>query len=68
VPIFVDSGVSRGQRGANATAVNLSFQERSHLIYVLFTLMRLSGPVPDPLLLRKSDSAGNRTRDPWVCS
>jgi hypothetical protein len=25
-------------------------------------------PVPDPLLLRKSGSAGNRTRDPWVCS
>jgi hypothetical protein len=25
-------------------------------------------PVPDPLLLRKSDSAGNRTRDLWICS
>jgi hypothetical protein len=25
-------------------------------------------PVPDPLLLRKSGSAGNRTRDLWVCS
>jgi hypothetical protein len=25
-------------------------------------LMRLSGPLPDPLFLRKSDSAGNRTR------
>jgi hypothetical protein len=24
--------------------------------------------VPDPLLLRKSGSAGNRTRDLWVCS
>jgi hypothetical protein len=24
--------------------------------------------VPDPLLLRKSSGAGNRTRDPWVCS
>jgi hypothetical protein len=23
-------------------------------------------PVPDPLLLRKSGSAGNRTRDLWV--
>jgi hypothetical protein len=23
---------------------------------------------PDPLLLRKSDSAGNRTQDLWVCS
>jgi hypothetical protein len=26
------------------------------------------GPVPVPLLLRKSGSAGNRTRDLWICS
>jgi hypothetical protein len=25
-------------------------------------------PVPDPVLLRKSGSAGNRTRDLWICS
>jgi hypothetical protein len=25
-------------------------------------------PVPDPLLLRKSDSAGNPTQDLWICS
>jgi hypothetical protein len=25
-------------------------------------------PVPDPLLLRKSGSAANRTRDLWICS
>jgi hypothetical protein len=25
-------------------------------------------PVPDPQLLRKSGSAGNRTRDLWICS
>jgi hypothetical protein len=25
-------------------------------------------PVPDPLLLRKSGSAINRTRDFWICS
>jgi hypothetical protein len=25
-------------------------------------------PVPEPLLLRKSGSAGNRTRDLWICS
>jgi hypothetical protein len=25
-------------------------------------------PVPDLLLLRKSGSAGNRTRDFWICS
>jgi hypothetical protein len=26
------------------------------------------GPVPDPLLLRKSGSAGNQTRDLWTAS
>jgi hypothetical protein len=26
------------------------------------------GPIPDPLLLRKSGSAGNRTRDLWIYS
>jgi hypothetical protein len=31
-------------------------------------LTRLSGPVPDLLLLRKSGSAENRTRDLWFCS
>jgi hypothetical protein len=25
-------------------------------------------PVPDPLLLRKSGSSRNRTRDLWICS
>jgi hypothetical protein len=25
-------------------------------------------PIPDPLLLRKSGSTGNRTRDLWICS
>jgi hypothetical protein len=25
-------------------------------------------PVPDPLLLRRSGSAGNGTRDLWICS
>jgi hypothetical protein len=25
-------------------------------------------PIPDPLLLRKSGSAGNRTQDLWICS
>jgi hypothetical protein len=30
-------------------------------------LTRLIDPVPDPLLLRKSGSTGNRTRDFWIC-
>jgi hypothetical protein len=31
-------------------------------------LMRLSGPCLDPLLLRKSGSAENRTWDLWICN
>jgi hypothetical protein len=27
-----------------------------------------AGPVPDPLLLRKSGRAGNQTWDLWICS
>jgi hypothetical protein len=68
----VDRGVSRGQRGGSPTAVNLSFLDRSR--YFFFQIApHLSSqgwmdPVPDPLLLRKSGSARNRTRDLWVCS
>jgi hypothetical protein len=39
------------------------FQVAPHL-----SLQGLSGPVPDPLLLRKSGSAGDQTRDHCVCS
>jgi hypothetical protein len=64
VSTFVDRVVSRGQRGATPTAVNLSFLDRSR--YFFFQVApHLSwrawvDPVPDPLLLRKC-SAGNRT-------
>jgi hypothetical protein len=67
VSIFVDRGVSRGQRGGSLTSVNLSFLDRSR--YFFFKVVpRLSSrrwvdPVPDLLLLRKSGSAENRTRD-----
>jgi hypothetical protein len=46
--------------------------DRSH--YFLFQVPRQLysrgwvDPVPDPLLLRKAGSAGNRTRDLWVCN
>jgi hypothetical protein len=72
VPTFADRGVSRGQRGGFPTVVNLSFLDRSRyfsfkqlLIYPHKGWVDL---VPDPLLLRKSGSAGNRTRDLWVSS
>jgi hypothetical protein len=67
VPTFVDRGLSRGQRGVVTTAVNLSFLDRSR--YFSFKVApQLSwrgwvDPVSDALLLRKSGSAENRTRD-----
>jgi hypothetical protein len=39
-----------------------------HPSSALIILTMLSGPVPDPLLVRKSGSAGNRTRNLWICS
>jgi hypothetical protein len=71
VPTFADRGVSRGQRGGSRTAVNLSFIDRS--LYFFFQVApHLSSrswvdPVPGPRLLI-CGSAGNRTRDLWVCS
>jgi hypothetical protein len=55
----------------STTAINLGFLDRSR--YFIEIAPQLSsrgwvGPVPDPLLLRKSGSAGNRTRDLWICS
>jgi hypothetical protein len=53
------------------TAVNFGFLDRS--CYFLEIAPQLSSqgwviPVPDPLLLRKSGSSGNQTRDLWICS
>jgi hypothetical protein len=72
VPTFVDTGVSRGQSGGSLTVVNLNFLDRSNYFSFKYLLIyRHKGwvdPVPDPLLFRKSLSAGNRTRDLWVYS
>jgi hypothetical protein len=54
------------------TVVNLGFLDRGR--YFSFQVApQLSSrgwvdPVPDPLLLRKSGSAGKRNRDLWICS
>jgi hypothetical protein len=62
VPTFADRGVPCSQRNGR----NLRFLGRSH--YFLFWVvpqLHSRGwvdPIPDPLLLRKSGSAGNRTR------
>jgi hypothetical protein len=72
VPIFVDRWVLRGQRGGSPTVVNLSFLDRSRYFSSKYLLIYphkgWMDPVPGPLQLRKSGSAGNRTRDLWVSS
>jgi hypothetical protein len=54
------------------TAVNLGFLDRSRYIFIQVAPQLSSrgwvNPVPDPLLLRKSGRAENRTRDLWICS
>jgi hypothetical protein len=72
VSTFVDRGVSRGQRGGSRTVVNLRFLDRSRYFsfkqLLIYPHKAWVDPVPDPLLLRISGSAGNRTRDLWVSS
>ena len=54
------------------TAVNLCFLDRSRYLFIQVAPQLTSrgwvDPVPDPLLLRKSASTGNRTRDLCICS
>jgi hypothetical protein len=54
------------------TAVNLGFLEQSRYISIQVAPQLSSrgwlDPVQDPLLLRKSCSSGNRTRDLRICS
>jgi hypothetical protein len=68
VGTLVDRGALRGQSGVTHTAVNFSYLDRSHYLSFQVTPYLSSrgwlDTVPDPLLLR----AGNRTRDPWICS
>jgi hypothetical protein len=50
----------------------LGFLDRSHYYFFQVAPQLYSrgwvDSVPDPLLLRKSGIAGNRTRDLWICS
>jgi hypothetical protein len=66
VPTFVDRGVSRGQRGGSRALVNISFLHRSRYfslkLLLIYPHKGWVDHVPDPLLLRKSGSAVNRTR------
>jgi hypothetical protein len=53
------------------TAVNLGFIERSRYFFIQVAPQLSSrgwvDPVLDPLILRKSCRAGNRTQDLWIC-
>jgi hypothetical protein len=62
--------MSHGQRNRFTTAVNLGFLDRSSYFSIQVAPQLSSrgwvDPVPDPLLLRKSGSPGNRIRDLWI--
>jgi hypothetical protein len=71
VPTFA----GRGCRGVSATNPHghiLGFLDRSRYYFFQVSPQLHSrswvDPIPDPLLLRNAGSAGNRTRDLWICS
>jgi hypothetical protein len=71
VPTLADTGVAWSAQRI-LPVVSLGFLDRSHY-YFFQVAPQLSSwgwvdPVPDPLLLSKSESVGNRTQDLWSCS
>ena len=72
VPTFADRGVSRGRRNGYPRPL-ISVYRTWNATYFIQVAPQLTSqgwvhPVPDPLPLRKSGSAGNRTRDLCICS
>jgi hypothetical protein len=71
VPTFSDKGCLVASVTDPLSRI-LGFLDRSHYYFLQVAPQLYSrgwvDPVPDPLLLRKSRSAGNRTRDLWICS
>jgi hypothetical protein len=61
VPTFADRGVSRSQGSGSPTAV-ISVSRPELVLFLQVAPQAWVDPVPDPLLLRKSGSVGNRTR------
>jgi hypothetical protein len=72
VPTFAYRGVSRGQRNGSPRPLISVYRTwiATYFIQVAPHLISRGWvyPVPDPLPLRKSGSAGNRTRDLCTCS
>ena len=78
VPTFADRGVSRGQRNGSQQPL-MSVYRNWIVTYFIQVAPQLTSrgsrgsrgwvhPVPDPLPLRKSGSAWNRTLDLCICS
>ena len=72
VPTFADRGVSRGQYNGSPRPL-ISVYRTWIATYFIQVALQLTSrgfehPVPDPLPLRKSGSARNRTRDLCICS
>ena len=72
VPTFVDRGVSRVQRNGSPRPLISVFWTGAATFFIQVAPQLTSrgwvDPFPEPLLLRKSGSAGNRTRDLCICS
>jgi hypothetical protein len=71
-PTFAYRGVTRGQRGTSPRPLIFGFIDQSRY-YFFQVAPQLSSrgwvdSVSDPVLLKKSDTAVNRTRDLWDCS
>jgi hypothetical protein len=68
---FCGCMVSRGQRNKCSQPYSRFSRPEPLLFHSSNSSVSSRGwmdPVPDPLLLRESDSAVNQTRDPWICS
>jgi hypothetical protein len=66
VPTFADSGAWRGQRGGSLQSLISVYRPKPLSFFFIvashLSLLGWADPIPDPRLLRKPGSAGNRTR------
>jgi hypothetical protein len=70
-PSFVDREVSRDQCGDSPLSLISVLDDSRYFIFQTAPHLSSRGwvdPVSDPILLRKSDNTGNRTRDLQDCS
>jgi hypothetical protein len=68
---FSGERLSDGQRNESPRPLFRFSRPKSLLSFQVVPQLSSRGwvdPVPDPLLLRRSGSAGKRTRDLWICS